>query len=135
MLREVSQQALEQAQAAYAAGQIEPALSTADFVARVGRNLSASGRFLVYDRVGIQLQEAALLAKRRFYDAAGNAYQVGETDFQLGAVQRRSAQIQDMIGAFGGVLATMTDEGIVRYVEAAITHGEFATLQGLTAAP
>ncbi len=135
MLRGVSQQALEQAQAAHAAGQFDPALSTADSVARIGRNLSASGRFLVHDRVGIQLQEAALLAKRAFYDTAGNAYQVGETDLQLAAIRARSSQIGEMVSAFGGVLATMTDDGIVRYVEAAITHGEFATLQGLTAAP
>ncbi|MBE7499047.1 MAG: hypothetical protein HS113_01800 [Verrucomicrobiales bacterium] len=135
MLREVSQQALEQAQAAYAAGQLEPALGTADSVARIGRNLSASGRFIIYDRVGIHLQEAALLARRRFLEGAGNAYQVGETDFQLGAVRARSAQIGEMVSAFGGVLATMTDEGIVRYVESAVTHGEFSTLQGLTAAP
>jgi hypothetical protein len=135
MLREVSQQALEQAQAAYTAGQVEPALSTADSVARIGRNLSASGRFIIYDRVGIQLQEAALLAKRRFHEAAGNAYQVGETDFQLGAVRARSTQIGEMVSAFGGVLANMTDAGIVRYVEATVTHGEFATLQGLTAGP
>jgi hypothetical protein len=135
MLREVSLQALEQAQSAHTAGQFEAALSTADAVARIGRNLSASGRFLVYDRVGIGLQEAALLAKRRFHDAAGNAYQVSETDFQLGAIRARSAQIVDMVGAFGGVLANMTDEGILHYVEATITHGEFATLQGLITAP
>lgn len=135
MLREVSQQALDQAQAAYAAGQLEPALSTADSVARVGRNLSASGRFIIYDRVGIQLQEAALLARRRFLEGAGNTYQVGETDFQLGAVRARATQIGDLVGAFGGVLANMTDEGIVRYVEATVTHGEFNTLQGLTAGP
>lgn len=132
MLREVSQQALEQAEAAHAAGRLEPALSTADSVARIGRNLSASGRFLVYDRVGIQLQEAALLAKRRFYDVAGNAHQVGDTDFQLGAIRARASQIGEMVNAFGGVLANMTDEGVVHYVEAAITQGEFATLRGLT---
>jgi len=135
MLREVSQKALEQAQAAHTAGEQEPALNTADAVARIGRNLSASGRFIVYDRVGMGMQEAALTAKRRFYEAAGNTYQVGEIDFQLGALQRRSAQIRDMAGAFGGVLANMTDEGIVRYIEATIMHGEFTTLQDLTARP
>jgi hypothetical protein len=29
----------------------------------------------------------------------------------------------------------MTDEGIVRYIEATIMHGEFTTLQDLTARP
>jgi len=135
MLREAGQKALEQAQAAYAAGEQERALSMADYVARIGRNLSASGRFIVYDRVGIELQEAALMAKRRFYDAGGNAFQVGETDFQLGALQRRSAQIRDMTDAFGGILANMTDEGVVRYIETTIMHGEFSTLQNLTAKP
>jgi len=114
---------------------VEPALSTADSVARIGRNLSASGRFIIYDRVGIQLQEAALLAKRRFCDAAGNTYQVGETDFHWARIQARSSQIGEMVSAFGGVLANMTDEGVVHYVEAATTQGEFATLQGLTAGP
>jgi len=135
MVREVSQQALEQAQAAYAAGDRERALTTADYVARIGRNLSASGRFIVYDRIGMELQEAALNAKRQFYGAADNALQVGEIDFQLGALQQRSAHIRDMAGAFGGILAKMTDEGIVRYIEATIMHGEFTTLQDLTANP
>jgi hypothetical protein len=135
MLREVSQKALEQAQAAHAAGERDAALNTADYVARIGRNLSASGRFIVYDRVGLGMQEAALMVKRQFYESAGNAYQVGEIDFQLGALQRRSAQIRDMAGAFGGILANMTDEGIVHYIESTIMHGEFTTLQGLSAKP
>lgn len=135
MLREVCQQALEQSQAAYAAGAAEQALSTADSVARIGRNLSASGRFIVYDRVGIALQEAALVAKRRFFESAGNSFQVGETDLQLGALQGRAAQIRDLTAGFGEVLANMTDEGIVRYIEATVMHGEFSTLQNLKAKP
>jgi hypothetical protein len=135
MVREVAQKALEQAQAAFAAGEQERALRTADYVARIGRNLSASGRFIVYDRVGIELQEAAFMAERRFYDAAGNTFQLSEIDFQLGALQRRSAQIRDMGGAFGGILGNMTDEGIVRYIESTIMHGEFSTLQSLTTKP
>ncbi|MHC1765864.1 MAG: hypothetical protein AB9869_16460 [Verrucomicrobiia bacterium] len=135
MLREVSQKALEQAQAAYAAGDRERALTTADYVARIGRNLSASGRFIVYDRVGMEFQETALRAKRQFYGAADDALPVEEIDCQLGALQQRSAQIRDMTGAFGGILANLTDEGIVRYLEATIMHGEFTTLQDLTAKP
>lgn len=135
MLREVCQHALEQSQAAYAAGAAEQALSTADSVARIGRNLSASGRFIVYDRVGIALQEAALVAKRRFFESAGNSFQVGETDLQLGALQGRAAQIRDLTAGFGEVLANMTDEGIVRYIEATVMHGEFSTLQNLKAKP
>ena len=135
MLREVSQKALEQAQAAYAAGQSERALATADYVARIGRNVSASGRFMVYDRVGIELQEAALEAKRRFYQDAGNSFQVGEIDFQLGQLQQRSGQIQSMTGAFGGILSNMTDDGITRYIESTLMQGEFSTLQNLTSKP
>jgi hypothetical protein len=40
-----------------------------------------------------------------------------------------------MVGAFGAVLGNMTDDGVVRYVESTITHGEFSTLQNLTAKP
>jgi len=135
MLREVGQKALEQAQTAHAAGQQDLALNTANYVERIGRNLSASGRFIVYDRVGIELQEAALRAERQFHGATGNAYQVGEIDFQLGALQQRSTQIRDMAGTFGGVLANLSDEGIIRYVEATLMHGEFSTLQNFTAKP
>jgi hypothetical protein len=133
MLREVSQVALEQVQSTPPGGALEPALATADCIARIGRNLSASGRFIVYDRVGIGMQEAALRAKRQLHDAAGNTFQSGEIDYQLGALDRRSAQIQDMAAAFGGILANMTDAGVVRYIEGTILHGEFTTLQDLTA--
>jgi tetratricopeptide (TPR) repeat protein len=134
MLRETGQQVLQQAQAAHSAGQTELAIQTADYLARIGRNLSASGRFVIYDRVGMELQTAALEAKRRFHSAAGNSYQVGELDFQIGAIQARSAKVNDMAGAFGGILANMTDEGIVRYIESTLMHGEFSTLQSLTRA-
>lgn len=135
MLREVSQRALQQAQAAFAAGQFEQAVQTAEYVARVGRNLSASGRFLVYDRVGMELQQTALEAQREFQQAANDTFQAGEIDFQLGAIQERAAQVNALAGAFGGMLASMTDDDIVRYIESAIMHGEFATLQRLIPAP
>ncbi len=58
-----------------------------------------------------------------------------DSRFQLGALQRRSDQIRDMAGAFGGILANLTEEGIVRYIDSTITHGEFSTLQNLISRP
>ena len=131
MLRETGQEALRLALEAAAAGQTDRALQTAEYVARVGRNLSASGRFLVYDRVGMGLQQAALETQRQLQEARGNALQVEEIGFQLGAVRERSAQVDTMAQDFGGALAAMTDGDVVGYIESTIMHGEFTTLQRL----
>jgi len=135
MVREVSRQALDQVQAASAAGQTELALQPTDYLLRIGRNLSASGRFLVYDRVGMELQQAALAAQHRLYDSAGNTAQVREVDAQLGAVRARAVQINAMAAGFGGVLAQMTDQEIVHYIESTLLQGEFATLQRMKPTP
>jgi len=135
MAREVSQQALQEAQDAFAAGQTEGALQTAEYVVRIGRNLSSSGRFLVYDQVGIELQQGALEAQRRFHESVGNQYQVGEIDFQLGAIQGRQAQVNEMVDSFGRVVAGMAEDEVVNYIDSTIMHGEFSTLQGLTPGP
>ena len=131
MLREVSQQALLQAESAFASGDVASALQTVEHLARIGRNLSASGRFIVYDRLGMEVQQTALQAGRRFHASAGNAVQIGELDYQLGALEARAAAVNAMAEAFGGILATMTDADIVRYIDSTIMHGEFTTLQAL----
>lgn len=135
MLRDVSERALEHARAASAAGQTELATQTTEYLLRIGRNLSASGRFLVYDRLGMELQTAALETQRRLYESAGQVAQVREVDYQLGAVQERATQVNAMAAAFGGVLERMTDQQMVRYIECTLMHGEFTTLQQMKPTP
>jgi len=135
MLREVSQQALGQVQTAIAAGQPELALQTTEYLLRIGRNLSASGRFLVYDRMGMELQTAALETQKKLYASAGKAGQVQEVDFQLGAIAARATQVNAMAAGFGGVLERMTDQDIVRYIDSTLMHGEFTTLHRMTPTP
>jgi len=109
----------------------EAALKIAQDVSNVGRTVSSSGRFLVHDRVGIAMQQAALAEQRRIYEALGDLQQIQEIDAQLQAVQQRSTTIDTMIQGFGQVMANMTEQDIAGYVEGTILNGEFATLQSI----
>jgi len=131
MLRQIERQSLAQVQSLSAAGQLDEALKIARDISNVGRTVSSPGRFLLHDRVGIAMQQAALAEQRRIYEALGDLPQIQEIDSPLQAVQERSATIDTMIQGFGEVMANMTEQDIAGYVEGTILNGEFATLQSI----
>jgi len=131
MLRQIEKQSLAQVQSLSAAGQLDEALKIAQDISNVGRTVSSCGRFLLHDRVGIAMQQAALAEQRRIYEALGDLPQIQEIDSPLQAVQERSATIDTMIQGFGEVMANMTEQDIAGYVEGTILNGEFATLQSI----
>jgi hypothetical protein len=93
--------------------------------------VSSSGRFLVHDRVGIDLQEAGLTEQRQIYAALGDTAKTQEIDSKLQAIQERAATIDTMAQSFGSVMANMTEEDLAAYVDGTILNGEFATLQNI----
>jgi tetratricopeptide (TPR) repeat protein len=131
MLRELSNYAIKQADAFYAAGQYEDALRITTDTSKLGSTLSSSGRFIVSDRVGMALQISALGKAKQIYEALGDAAKVTEIDSQLQAVQQRSRTIDIMVQAFGGVLQNMSEQDIADYVNGTILNGEFSTLQNI----
>jgi hypothetical protein len=131
MLRELSNYAMKQADALYAAGQYEDALRITTDTSKLGGTLSSSGRFIISDRVGMALQISALEKQKQIYEALGDIAKVTEVDSQLQAVQQRSEAIDIMVKAFGGVLQNMTDQDIADYVNSTILNGEFSTLQNI----
>ncbi len=131
MLRAVARSSMEQARASISTGKYEDALRIADSVVRMGRNVSSSGRFLVYDLVGMALQESALNEQRRIYEGTGNAFQIEDIDSQLRAIKDRLSVIKVMAGSFGDVLQNMTEQEIANYVEGTIRNGEFSTLRDM----
>jgi len=130
-LGQVEQYSMDQARALSAAGQYDDALQITQDIANIGGNLSSSGRFLVYDRVGIALQRSALAEQRQIYETVGDTGQVQQIDMQLQAIDQRSSTIDVMVQAFGGVLQNMTDQDIANYVDNTILSGEFSTLQNI----
>jgi tetratricopeptide (TPR) repeat protein len=133
MIRELGDQSIEQARALSAAGRTDDALEIAQDVAGIGRTVSSSGRFLVYDRVGIALQQAGLSEQRQIYEVLGDATQIQEIDSRLQAIQERSGTIDTMVRGFGSVMANMAEEDVAAYVDGTILNGEFATLQSIPA--
>jgi tetratricopeptide (TPR) repeat protein len=131
MLRELSDYAIKQADAFYAAGRYEDALRITTDTSKLGATLSSSGRFIVSDRVGMALQISALGEAKQIYEALGDAAKVTEIDSQLQAVQQRSGEIDVMVQTFGSVLQNMTDQDIADYVNSTILNGEFSTLQNM----
>jgi hypothetical protein len=129
MLRQVGDQSVEQVRSLSAAGRYDDALRVAQDISNVGATVSSSGRFLVYDRVGIALQKSGLVEQRQIYETLGDHPQVQELDARLQALQERSATIDIMVQAFGGVLANMTEADLAGYVDQTVLHGEFSTLQ------
>ncbi|UCD50367.1 MAG: hypothetical protein JSW27_22930 [Phycisphaerales bacterium] len=129
MVRQLEQQSIAQAQSLSAAGQLEQALTIAQDVAGIGRTLSSSGRFLLYDRVGIALQQAGLAEQLHVYKARGDVQGIEQVDAQLRSLQERSDTIETMVQGFGAVMANMTEQELAGYVDGTILHGEFATLQ------
>ncbi len=133
MIRQIEKQSMAQARTLTDMGQYDEALKIAKDVANLGSTVSASGRFLLHDRVGMALQEAGLTEQRNIYEALADTPQVQEVDERLTAVQGRTEQVNTMVDAFGGVMATMTEDDLAAYVDATILHGEFATLQSIPA--
>jgi tetratricopeptide (TPR) repeat protein len=129
MMRSMGNSAMEQTHALSAAGQYDEALQIAQNVSNIGRSLSSSGRFLVYDRVGMAMQQSALEQQRQIHEAHGDVSQIQKIDVQLQAIDERSSMIDVMAQTFGGVLQNMTDQDIADYVDATILKGEFSTLQ------
>lgn len=131
MMRNMGNSAMEQARALSAAGQYDEALQTAQNVSNIGRSLSSSGRFLVYDRVGMAMQQSALEQQRQIYETHGDVRQIQEIDVKLQAIDERSSMINVMAQTFGGVMQNMTDQEIADYVDATVLNGEFSTLQDM----
>jgi len=131
MIRQLGNQALDQARACVAAGQMDQALKIAQDITSIGQTVSSSGRFLVHDRVGIALQQAGLTEQRQIYAALGDTAKTQEIDAKLQVIQERSATIDAMAQGFGSVMANMTEEDLAVYVDGTILNGEFATLQGI----
>jgi len=131
MLREIGENSMVQAETLYASGQYEDALQIVTDVSKLGGTLSSSGRFIISDRVGMALQISALEKAKQIYEALGDITKTAEVDSQLQAVGDRSATIDIMVQAFGGVMQNMTDQDLADYVNATILNGEFSTLQDI----
>ena len=131
MMRDMEKQSMTQADALAAAGQYDQALKIAQDVSNVGASLSSSGRFLVYDRVGMAMQRSALEQQLRIYESRGDAGQIEKIDAQLQAIEQRSAIIDVMGQTFGSVLANMTEQDLAAYVDGTVLNGEFSTLQAI----
>lgn len=131
MMRTMGNSAMEQAGALFAAGQFDQALQIAQNVSNIGGSLSSSGRFLVYDRVGMAMQQSALQQQRQIHESYGDVSQIQEIDVKLQAIDERSSMIDVMAQTFGGVMQNMTDQDIAGYVDAVILNGEFSTLQSI----
>ncbi|MGD8500258.1 MAG: hypothetical protein PVJ86_06405, partial [Phycisphaerales bacterium] len=131
MLRQMGEHSMEQARAFSTAGQYEDALQIAQNVSNIGGSLSSSGRFIVYDRVGMAMQKSALEQQRQIYEGMGDIRQVQEIDVQLQAIDERSSMIDVMAQTFGVVMQRMTDQDIADYVDGVILNGEFSTLQDI----
>ena len=131
MLRDIGRQAMAQADVLATAGQYDEALQIAQNVSSIGGNLSSSGRFIVYDRVGMALQQSALERQRQIYESRGDTRQTQEIDAQLQAIGQRSSMIDVMAQTFGGVMQNMTEQDIADYVNGTVLNGEFSTLQAI----
>ncbi|MHC4705148.1 MAG: hypothetical protein ACYTFQ_31750 [Planctomycetota bacterium] len=131
MLRDMGKQSMAQADALAAAGQYDEALKIAQDVSNIGGSLSSSGRFLIYDRVGMALQRSALEHQRQVYESRGDISQIEKIDVQLQAIDERSSMIDVMGQTFGGVMATMTEQDLADYVDGTVLNGEFSTLQNM----
>jgi tetratricopeptide (TPR) repeat protein len=131
MLRDMGTQAMTQADALATAAQYDDALQIAQNVSNIGGSLSSSGRFIVYDRVGMVMQKSALEQQRQIYEGRGDTRQVEEIDVQLQAIDDRSSMIDVMAQTFGGIMANMTEQDLADYVDGTVLNGEFSTLQAM----
>ncbi len=131
IMRSMGNSAMEQVSALSAAGQYDQALQIAQNVSNIGRSLSSSGRFLVYDRVGMAMQQSALEQQRLIHESFGDVTQIQKIDVQLQAIDERSSMIDVMAQTFGGVMQNMTEQDIADYVDAVVLNGEFSTLQDI----
>ncbi len=131
MLQDMRKQSMAQADVLMAAGQFDEALQIAQDVSNIGGSLSSSGRFLIYDRVGMAMQKSALERQRQIYEGRGDTPQVEEIDVQLQAIDERSSMIDVMGQAFGGVMQNMTEQDLADYVDGTVLNGEFSTLQAM----
>jgi tetratricopeptide (TPR) repeat protein len=131
MLQDMGRQAMAQADALAAAGQHDEALQVAEDVSNIGGSLSSAGRFLVYDRVGMAMQQSALERQRQIYEGRADTSQVEKIDAQLQAIDERSSMIDVMGQTFGTVMANMTEQDLANYVDGTVLNGEFSTLQAM----
>jgi len=131
MLQQIGEYSMVQADTLYGTAQYEDALQVVTDISKLGGTLSSSGRFIISDRVGIALQISALERTKQLYEALGDITKTAEVESQLQAVGDRSATIDIMVQAFGGVMANMNDQDLADYVNGTILNGEFSTLQNI----
>jgi tetratricopeptide (TPR) repeat protein len=131
MLRDMANLSMAQADALAAAGQHDEALQIAEDVSNIGGTLSSAGRFLVYDRVGMAMQQSALERQKQIYEGRADTSQVEKINAQLRAIDERASMIDVMGQRFGAVMATMTEQDLADYVDGTVLNGEFSTLQAM----
>jgi tetratricopeptide (TPR) repeat protein len=131
LLTQMRENVQEQMQSLTSSGRYEEALQLAETLTRMGSLVSASGPFVVYDRVGTSLFQSGVCAQKAVYEAMGNTSLAGETEQKLQALKDRISIMDTMVAAFGKALPEMSVEDLAAYIEDAMADGEFAALQTL----
>ena len=131
MARELANALSGEIDGCLARGQPERAREMAAQIVDLGESLSASGRFIIYDLVGIALQQAGLDAEGRASELMGHAGEGGEIDRRHEALNERAETIKTMVHLMDRALGSMSEAEISAYVSNAILDGEFVALQNL----
>jgi len=131
MVRELADTLSGEMEACLARGQPERAHQMAAQLVDLGENLSASGRFIIYDRVGIAVQQAGLNAERRALELIGDPGHTDAIDRRQAAIEDRSHTIDMMAQLMGEALSGMSEAELSAYASRAILDGEFLALQSL----
>ena len=101
--------------------------------ARLGSQVSASGRFMLTDVVGIRIQEKALQAEKKLLESEGlgDGERAQEIALKLGRNAEQLARMRQVGDAFASLVQELSDGEMIDYMSRVATEGEISALAEL----
>ena len=131
LLRNLTSRATEEARRHFAEGNYDEALALSEASALIGRNLSATGREMVHDLLGMAIEIRALELRRQVNQTLGNQQTVDLIEGRIQNQRSRQEFLSGLSKDFGAALSQLDIAELAEYFSRVAAEGEIAAATGL----
>ncbi len=131
LLRNLTSRATVEARRHFAEGNYDEALALSEASALIGRNLSATGREMVFDLMGLAIEIKALELRRQVNQVLGNQQTVDLIDARIENQRNRQAFLRELGKDYSAALSQLDSTELADYFSRAAAEGESTAAAGL----
>ncbi len=130
-LRRLSEHAAEEVERRLQTHGVDATLDLVQALSRIGMKLSATGRFLVQDVVGLSIEARALERERVLLADRGDQERLPHIEDRLARIEQLKAEAKAIAQRTERAFAELSEEELVAYFERVALEGETAAAKSL----